>query len=398
MTQNVLRMPRLSDSMNEATIVGWLKQPGEAFLRGEPLVEVETDKATVVYEAEADGLLAEILVPEGGIATLGEPIARLGGVDGDETPKATHEDTPKETMESVQPVVASPSHAPAQPVATTRARATPVARRTAVQLGISLSELDGTGPGGRIRKLDVVRAGTSAPTSGMLDLKGPTTVVALSTTGETIARRMTQSRSEIPSFDVVVQVDMSTIVQLRQDAADLVVTVPSLNDFIVKAAALALREFPAFNSSFVNGRCERHGRVNVGVAVATEDALLVPTVVDADIKRLAVIAAETRELVARAHGKRLSPQEVTASTFTISNLGMFNVRSFTAVINPPQVAILAVGSVKRSPAETATGGVIFRDVADLTLTADHRAIYGADAARFLGRLRQLLEHPIALVL
>jgi pyruvate dehydrogenase E2 component (dihydrolipoamide acetyltransferase) len=223
-------------------------------------------------------------------------------------------------------------------------------------------------------------------------------VVALSTTGETIARRMTQSRSEIPSFDVVVQVDMSTIVQLRRGAPGLVETVPSLNDFIVKAVALALREYPAFNSSFVNGRSERHGRVNVGIAVATEDALLVPAVVDADTKALAVIAAEARELVARAHGRRLSPEQLTASTFTVSNLGMFDVRSFTAVINPPQVAILAVGSVKRSPVETADGGVLFRDVADLTLTADHRAIYGADAARFLGRLRHLLEHPLALVL
>lgn len=398
MSRNLLLMPRLSDSMSEATIVAWLKQPGETFLRGEPLIEVETDKATVVYEAEADGLLAEILVPEGGTATLGESIARLGGVDGDDAPQATVEDVPGATMERVRPVVASPVLVPAQPGPTTRARATPVARRTAVELGVSLYGLTGTGPGGRIRKLDVVRAGSSAPTSGMLDLKGPTTVVALTTTGETIARRMTQSRSEIPSFDVVMEVDMSTIVELRRDAADLVETVPSVNDFVVKAAAMALREYPAFNSSFVNGRCERHARVNVGVAVATDDALLVPTVVDADLKPLAVIAAETRDLAARAHARRLSPEEFTAATFTVSNLGMLGVRSFTAVINPPQVAVLAVGAVKRSPVESATGGVIFRDVADLTLTADHRAIYGADAARFLGRLRQLLEHPLALVL
>jgi pyruvate dehydrogenase E2 component (dihydrolipoamide acetyltransferase) len=396
-SQNVLRMPRLSDSMSEATIVGWLKQPGETFLRGDPLVEVETDKATVVYEAESDGLLAEILVPEGRVATLGEPIARLGGPDGDELPHAAAEDRHEATADGGGQVVTFPAPA-TQPVAATRARATPVARRTAVSFGISLAELDGTGPGGRIRKLDVVRARSSNPASGALDLKGPTTVVALSTTGETIARRMTQSRSEIPSFDVVVQADMTTVVQLRRGAGDLVQTVPSLNDFIVKAVALALREYPAFNSSFVNGRSERHGRVNVGIAVATEDALLVPAVVDADTKPLAVIAAEARELVARAHGRRLSPGELTASTFTVSNLGMFDVRSFTAVINPPQVAILAVGSVKRSPVETAEGGVLFRDVADLTLTADHRAIYGADAARFLGRVRQLLEHPLALVL
>jgi pyruvate dehydrogenase E2 component (dihydrolipoamide acetyltransferase) len=386
-SQDVLRMPRLSDSMTEATIVGWLKQPGEAFARGDALVEVETDKATVVYEAESDGVLAEILVGEGGLATLGAPIARLVGAAGDEAPTAAFE-----------PAAAAAPIAPAR----TRARATPVARRTAVTLGVSLAELSGTGPGGRIRRLDVVRARPSAPApataSATLDLKGPTTVVPLSTTGETIARRMTQSRSEIPSFDVVVRVDLSTVVTLRRGASDLVEQIPSVNDFVIRAAALALRAYPAFNSSFVNGRSERHGRVNVGIAVATEDALLVPAVVDADQKSLAVIAAETRGLVAKAQGKRLSPDELTASTFTVSNLGMFGVSSFTAVINPPQVAILAVGSVTRSPVETADGGVAFRDVADLTLTADHRAIYGADAARFLGHLRTLLEHPLALVL
>jgi pyruvate dehydrogenase E2 component (dihydrolipoyllysine-residue acetyltransferase) len=409
----VLRMPRLSDSMSEATIVAWLKQPGEAFVRGEPLVEVETDKATVVYEAEADGLLAEILVSEGATASLGEPIARLGREGGGDEPQTTIVEPAaavesRPAVDSVQRLVEprapaaahlAPAHpAPAHPAPEARAKATPVARRTAVQLGVALHGLTGTGPGGRIRRMDVVRAERSARPSETNDLKGPTTVVPLSTTGETIARRMTQSRSEIPSFEVVVQADMTTIVGLRKDAADLVETVPSVNDFVVKAVAAALREYPAFNSSFIDGRCERHGRVNVGVAVATDDALLVPAVMDADVKPLAVIAGETRDLVAQARARRLTPETLTASTFTVSNLGMFDVRSFTAVINPPQVAILAVGAVARTPAETAMGGVTFRDVATLTLTSDHRAVYGADAARFLGRIRQLLEHPLALVL
>ena len=408
MSENVLRMPRLSDSMTEATIVGWLKQPGEAFLRGEPVVEVETDKATVVYEAEADGLLVEILVPEGGVAALGEPIARLDGDDGADGAHATVGAAPVAAGVSERPPVAAA--APAQYAATPRARATPVARRTAAELGVSLAVLDGTGPGGRIRKLDVMRAGAAAPApatatpaaaavaAGTPDLRGPTTVVELSTTAQTIARRMAQSRSEIPSFDAVMHVDMSTVVQLRRGARDLVESVPSVNDFVVKAVALTLREFPAFNSSFVNGRCERHGRVNVGIAVATEDALLVPAVVDADSKPLAAIAAETRDLASRAQSRRLTPDELTASTFTVSNLGMFGVRSFTAVINAPQVAILAVGAVSRTPVEAEGGGVAFRDVAELTLTADHRAIYGADAARFLAHLRQLLENPLSLTL
>ena len=399
MSQNLLRMPRLSDSMSEATIVAWLKQPGELFLRGQPLLEVETDKATVEYEAEADGMLTEILVPEGGRAALGEPIARLAGADGEDSPKTAGEDTAPIAIEPERPAATSPAPAPEHSQHAPRPRATPVARETASHLGISLHGLTGTGPGGRIRKLDVLRAGSSdASTPEPDDLKGPTTVHALSATGETIARRMAQSRSEIPSFDVVMDADLSTIVELRRGAADLVDRVPSLNDFVIKAVALALRDVPAFNSSFANGRRERHGRVNVGFAVATEDALLVPTVVDADLKPLAVIGRETRELAARAHARRLSPQDFTAATFTVSNLGMLGVRSFNAVINPPQVAILAVGAAKRSPVETATGGVAFRDVATLTMTSDHRAVYGADAARFLGRLQQLLEHPLALVL
>ena len=377
---SVLRMPRLSDSMEEATISAWLKQPGDEFRRGEPLVEVETDKATVVYEAEADGVLTEILVAEGGTAALGAPIARLAGGD-----------------DEVEPVPATPAAAPAPavaaaPVRAERARATPVARRTAVELGVGLHGLSGTGPGGRIRKLDVVRAGSTSTANG--GLKGTTTAVPLSPTRETIARRMTQSRSEIPTFDVTVSVDLTTVLELRRDVAGA----PSVNDFVVKAVALTLREFPAFNSSFVDGRSERHDRVNVGIAVATEDALLVPAVLDADEKPLAVIAAETRELAQRAKARRLTPDELSASTFTVSNLGMFDVHSFTAVINPPQVAILAVGSAGRTPVETASGGVGFRDAALLTLSSDHRAVYGADAARFLAHLRQLLEHPLSVLL
>jgi pyruvate dehydrogenase E2 component (dihydrolipoamide acetyltransferase) len=368
---SVLRMPRLSDSMEEATIAAWLKQPGEEFRRGEPLVEVETDKATVVYEAEADGLLTEILVADGETAALGAPIAKLAGGDDD-----------------------SPEPAPAfrQAQVVDRARATPVARRTAIELGVGLHGVSGTGPGGRIRKLDVVRAGSASTTNG--GLKGATTAVPLSPTRETIARRMTRSRSEIPTFEVTVRVDLTTVLELRRDVEGA----PSVNDFVVKATALTLRAFPAFNSSFVDGRSEQHARVNVGVAVATDDALLVPAVVDADAKPLAAIAEETRALARRAKARQLTPDELTASTFTVSNLGMFDVRSFTAVINPPQVAILAVGAAARTPVESASSGVEFRDTALLTLTSDHRAVYGADAARFLAHLRRLLEHPLSLLL
>ena len=288
------------------------------------------------------------------VAALGEPIARLGGA-GDDGSDASEAAVAVPAAASAPTAAAPSAPAVASSARGLRARATPVARETATQLGVSLHGLTGTGPGGRIRKLDVLRAGpavaAAAPQPG--DLKGPTTVVALSTTGQTIARRMVQSRSEIPSFDVVMDADMSTIVALRRGSRELVEAVPSVNDFVVKAVALALRDFPAFNSSFVDGRAERHGRVNVGVAVATEDALLVPAVVDADLKPLAAIAKETRDLAARAQTRRLSPDELSAATFTVSNLGMLGVRSFNAVINAPQVAILAVGAAQRSPVEAA---------------------------------------------
>jgi pyruvate dehydrogenase E2 component (dihydrolipoamide acetyltransferase) len=389
-------MPKLSDSMSEAVIVTWLKRPGDEFVRGEPLVEVETDKATVVYEAECDGLLAEILVDEGNAAALGEPIARLGGGDGEHAALA-----PAAPVALVAPAVeipAPPTAAPRAGGAPARPRATPVARRTAAQFDVSLHDLIGTGPGGRIRKRDVLRAGSTNGAPDASAPKGPTTIMPLSPTGATIARRMVQSRSEIPSFDVSIEVDVTTVLELRRGVAELLEIVPSVNDFFVKALALTLREFPAFNSSFVDGHVERHGRVNVGIAVATDDSLLVPAVTDADRKPLAAIAAEIRSLAARAAERALSPDELTTATFTVSNLGMFGVRSFNAVINPPQVAILAVGSARRSPVESGSGGVVFRDLATVTLTSDHRVIYGADAARFLGYLRSLLEHPLAIFL
>ena len=375
MSDDVLRMPRLSDSMSEATVIAWLKGLGEPFTRGEPLVEVETDKATVVYEAEADGTLEEILVAEGVTAGLGEPIARLAGNGVVDTRGAPG---PRRTVRS-------------------RPRATPVARRTAAQFAISLHELTGTGPGGRIRKLDVLRANPGAAVATADSPRGRTTVVPLSPTQETIARRMSKSRTEIPSFDVVVDADVSTVVELRRGAAEQLETRPSVNDFVIRAVALALRQFPAFNSSFVDGRMEGHDRVNVGFAVATEDALLVPAVVDADRKSIGAIASETRDLAERARSRRLTPDELSAGTFTVSNLGMFDVRSFTAVINQPQVAILAVGGTTRSFVETATNLGAFRDLVTLTLTSDHRAVYGADAARFLARIREQLEHPLALL-
>ena len=220
----------------------------------------------------------------------------------------------------------------------------------------------------------------------------------MTATQTTIARRMVESATTIPSFTVSADVDMSLITSLRRGAREEHDEAPSVNDFVVKASARALQTFPRFNAAYVDGKVECYSRVNVGIAVATDDALLVPVVLDADRKTLAQIAADTRRLADAARRRTLQPDDLRDGTFTVSNLGMFGVRSFTAIIDPPQVAILAVGGVRRAPVEDAHGGVVFRDLMTATLTCDHRVVYGADGAQFLSRLRELLERPLALTL
>ncbi len=352
-----LTMPKLSDSMADAVILKWLKSPGDGFRRGEALMEVETDKATVVYEAEADGTIAAILVPEGGTAAVGQPIAQLAGAGG-----------------------AAPAAANGAAAGMTRPNATPVARKTALELGLSLRDVEGTGPGGRITREDVQRSASAAPVR-TADARGGVEVVELTPTQATIARRMAESAATIPVFTVSIAVDVSLVTALRKDVDDA----PSLNDFVVKAAALTLRDFPRFNASFEDGAVRCWSRVNVGIAVATDDALLVPVVYDADEKTLPQISGETRRLADAARRRSLLPDELRGATFTVSNLGMFGVSSFTAIVDPPQVAILAVGGI--------VDGAM-----TLTLSCDHRVVYGADGARFLSRLRELLERPLALAL
>jgi pyruvate dehydrogenase E2 component (dihydrolipoamide acetyltransferase) len=400
-------MPKLSDSMADAVILRWLKSPGEAFERGEALLEVETDKATVVYEAEADGTLEAILVLEGASASVGQPIATLAGGDGAPSeapgPPATGS-APAPVQVSASGRAAVPAGAPGTNggAAEARENATPVARRTALELGLSLHGLAGTGPGGRITADDVRRAAsspgtTSAPSA--TSRRGEVTVIEPTPTQATIARRMAHSAATVPVFTVSTDADVSQIVSQRKIARQGGGGQgPSLNDFVVKAAALALRDFPRFNASWVDEHVELYSRVNVGVAVATEDALLVPVIAEPDRRTLAEIAAETRRLVEAARARTLRPEELQDATFTVSNLGMFGVRAFTAIVDAPQAAILAVGGVRREPAEDGAGGVAFRDVLTLTLSCDHRVVYGADGARFLSRLRELLEQPLALAL
>jgi len=390
-----LTMPKLSDSMADAVILRWLKSAGDDFTRGEGLIEVETDKATVIYEAEWDGTLDSILVPEGATVSVGEPIATLANGDG-------------VVRADVMPAPSEPEQIATKPSAdgsgADRSVATPVARRTAVDLGISLHGVTGTGPGGRITVDDVTRAAAEAGPApspvapAAVSGKGEVTVLEPTPTQATIARRMVESATTIPVFTVSADVEVSQIVASRRDARDRGEDAPSVNDFVVKAAAAALREFPRFNASYVGDRVELYSRVNVGIAVATDDALLVPVVRDADRKSLSELADETRRLAEAARGRTLRPEDFHDGTFTVSNLGMFGVASFTAIIDPPQVAILAVGGARRAPVEETPDRVVFRDLMTVTLSCDHRVVYGADGARFLSRLRELLERPLALAL
>jgi pyruvate dehydrogenase E2 component (dihydrolipoamide acetyltransferase) len=427
-------MPRLSDSMEEGTILRWLKSPGDDVARGEELVEIETDKANMVYEADADGTLIEVVAEEGATLPIGEVIARIGepgeAPSEDGAAAKSKEPAPSEpAAEAAAPAAAPPQPAappaqapsPAPPAAGDgRVKASPLARRMAHERGLDLSGLAGSGPGGRIVKADIERAvaagpaappaapapaaAPAGPTSGVAErpetAKGSTSFEELTKLQSTVARRMAESKATAPHFYLSVEVDMSRAVEARAQlkaAAAEGEPVPSFNDMVVKASAIALREHPRANGAYRDGRLELYSRVNVGVAVAARDALVVPTVFDADLKGLRQIATETRALAERVREGTITPPELSGGTFTVSNLGMFGITNFSAVINPPQAAILAVGAIAEKPV-VRDGEIAVGNVMPMTLACDHRILYGADGARFLARIRTLLEEPLGLAL
>ena len=368
-----VRMPRLSDSMEEGTIVRWLKQAGDRVAAGDAIVEIETDKATMEYEAEAGGTL-EILAAEGATVVLGAAIARL-------------------LPEGSAPAEERPA----------RVLATPVARRMASELGIDLDAVTATGRRGQIMKADI-EAFTVADGHGNGTAREPQPEPEpvhgareeLTRTQRTIARRMAQSRALVPDFELVVDIDMGACLTLRAQLAEHHSPAPSVNDMVIKACGLALRAHPRVNGSYREEGFVLHDRVNVGFAVAAPDSLLVPVVTDADRRPLTEIARVTRELAAGAREGRLAPAEASGATFTVSNLGMFGVDRFTAIINAPQAAILAVGAAAER-AVVRDGLVTAAVVMTATLAADHRILYGADAARFLTDVRDRLQAPIGLL-
>jgi len=445
-------MPRLSDSMEEGTILKWLKSDGDDVSKGEELVEIETDKANMTYEADEAGTL-EIVAKEGDTLAVGETIARIGeggggddsGADDesedepeeDEEPQeesedegdsedeeeSEDEDGSDEDDETEERDEEEPEEAPKpkkEPEDGERLKASPIARRMASDLGLDLAKIEGTGPGGRIVKADIEAASNGSepepeepereseakeepepakPAREGEAGRGDVTYVELNRLQRTVARRMAESKATAPDFVMTVEVDMDDAVEFRQQlkAAAGDDPAPSFNDLVIKAAALALRDFPRANGAYRDGQFELYSRINVGVAVAGQDALVVPTVFDADRKSLGTIAAEARRLAERVREGKITPPELSAGTFTISNLGMYGIRRFVAVINPPQAAILAVGELSPKPV-VRDGEVVIRNTLELTLTCDHRILYGAEAAEFLAKIREYLQTPLRLAL
>ncbi|MGH2843777.1 MAG: dihydrolipoamide acetyltransferase family protein [Solirubrobacteraceae bacterium] len=381
-------MPRLSDSMEEGTIVRWLAADGDQVKIGDELVEIETDKATMPYAAESAGTL-QILAPEGAPIAVGTPIARIGGTSAAPT---------------TAPAVAGSTavDAAAKRNGTGRVRASPLARRLAAAHGVDLQVLNGSGPQGRIVKRDIeqllVRPAGPGTQAGAPGGKGTVERRPLSSVQATIARRMLQAKATMPEFTLSTEVDVEAAIALRKQLAAIgEERAPSLGDFVIRACALALREHPNVNASFRGEAIEIYERVNIGVAVAAPGALFVPTVRDADTKTLGQISREVAELAGRARAGRLAPADSDGATFTVSNLGMHGITHFTAVLNPPQAAILALGAAQQR-AVVHDGALTARHRMEMTLSCDHRAIYGADGASFLASVRGNLEEPLRLLI
>ena len=455
-------MPRLSDSMEEGTVLKWLVDEGGEVKRGEPLVEIETDKANMTYESDADGTLIEVLASEGDTLAIGEVIARVGdpseasqnggGADqtqsggdegggesrggGEEGKEAERDKSAVATAEeggSAETNGSGDGGAPSRGGAGStpatvsdgdgRIKASPVARRIAGEHGVDLSSLEGSGPGGRIVKADVLavadgdgagpaeapaeeaeraedeRAPEPQPAaSGQAGPKGEVQVQELTRLQQTVSRRMAESKATAPDFTLEVEVDMGACIDLRGRLKEVADPVPSYNDMIIKACALALNEYPRVNGAYRDGQFELYQKVNIGIAVAAKDTLVVPTIFDTGSKSLGEITRAAREAIRKVRDDTITPPELSGGTFTVSNLGMFGIDRFSAVINPPQAAILTVGALRKKPVVDDSGRVVVRDMAGLSLVCDHRILYGADGAEFLARVREVLEKPLMLAL
>lgn len=414
----IVKMPKLGFDMQEGTLLRWVLPEGSQVTKGAVLAEIETDKATVEVESNFDGVIARQLVPEGEIVPINTPIAVVAApgeqVDyqallGEEAPQTTAPTPaaqPAESSASAAQAVDSPPTTPDEQLPS-GAKASPLARRMAQEMGIDLQQVTGSGPGGRIIKKDVKNyqaapaPATSKPAPATVS---PTAaapesqVVPLNRLRAAIGRRMTEAKQQIPHFYVTHEYDLGALMGLRKQINALLPEDEkiSVNDFIVRATALALSEFPNLNASLQGDQIVRHGSIHVGVAVAVEGGLLTVVCQDTNFKTLRQIAVEVRSMALRARDGKVRPDDIEGSTFSVSNLGMFDVEHFIAIINPPEAAILAVGSARQTPV-VKNDQIVPGWRMKATLSADHRVTDGAEAAQFLQALAKYLEDPLRLL-
>lgn len=412
-------MPKLSDAMVEGKVLQWMRKEGDRVQGGDVLASIETDKAEIELEAFGSGVIRKILVGEGQAVPVGQLIAVIAEPDDDisellkAAPAPQAVPAPAAVTAEAKPTVAKAEAKTAAPAATPAPSppsaepgwvpASPIARRMARDAGLNLGQITGSGPGGRILERDVeAYLATQAQHMGGAEVpvgEREFEDKELTTIRKTIATRMVQSKAPIPHFTVTVEADMGAAMELRKslNAIDPDAEKLSVNDIIIKATTLALLRHPAINATFHDGQVRLFKRVHIGVAVALEDGLIVPVIRDCERKSLGQIAREARSLFERARNKKLRPEEYSGGTFAISNLGMFDVVEFTAVIDPAHGSILAVGAVEEKPV-VLNGQVVVRQRLRLTGSFDHRIIDGAMGAKFLQELKKILENPVQLLL
>lgn len=405
----IVRMPKLSDTMTEGVVAEWHKKTGDRVKSGELLAEIETDKATMEFESFQDGVLLYIGVEKGKTAPVDSILAILGKEGEDISSLIGGGSAPAPAATAPEKISApAPSSAPAPaPVAAPvvvavsengRLKSSPLARRMAAEKGIDIHAVAGSGPGGRIIKDDVENAKTGAPR--------PATVIAAGTEGyteetvsqmrKTISRRLSESKFTAPHFYLTISIDMDNAMAARKAINEKAETKISFNDLVIKAAAVALKKHPKVNASWLGDKIRYNQHVHVGVAVAVEDGLLVPVVRHADVQSLSTINSLVKDYAEKAKTKKLQPQDWEGNTFTISNLGMFGIEEFTAIINPPDACIMAVGGISQVPV-VKNGQVVPGNVMKVTLSCDHRVVDGATGAAFLQTFKGMLENPVMML-
>jgi pyruvate dehydrogenase E2 component (dihydrolipoamide acetyltransferase) len=429
-------MPKMGDAMTEGKVVRWYKKPGDDVKKGEPVLEIETDKVNLDLEAESDGKLGELAAQEGQMVPVGGVLAQVLGEgetaapapaksapEGSDTSEPQRRSTDKkdsvkkttgEYAEAIetkgprrdksapqQPNVAPPPPAAQAPNAAegggaTRPRSSPLARRMARDLGVPLESLQGSGPQGRIIAKDVLSGAPAPSPAGQAAPVLESKSIPLTAMRRTIAKRLAESTGPIPHFYLTVDLDVTNLLSVRQQLVDIEGTKLSVNDFIVRAAALALRHHPNVNASWGDDAIAQHGEIHIGIAVSTPEGLITPVVRNADQKSVRQIGDDIRALAEKAKNRKLAPHDYQGSTFTISNLGAWGIEEFTAIINPPNSAILAIGAAE-ARAVVVDREIVVRDRMKITMSCDHRVIDGAAGADFLKTLRQYIEQPLRLV-